>query len=131
LKAAHAEATAALPTAVMTELLASTSKRNTHMQSPAERLQAQQQIKALRRQTEATQGRRREEKQDTVLDLLDELDETLLRRSSKRHVLGALPDDAAEAELSDAAAEKTSTDGTQAQLLSDTVGAKGGAQAKA
>jgi hypothetical protein len=72
LKAAHVEATAALPTAVVTELLANAAKRNTHIQSPAERLKAQQQTEALRRRSGQLREKPRkaaavEEKQDMVL----------------------------------------------------------------
>ena len=138
LKAAQAEAAVASPTPVMTELLANTVKRNTHIQSPAERLAAQQQIKARSRRSGANRlGEKQaaskaiavEEKDDTVLDLLNDLRETP-KASSKRRLLGAKPDDAAALSDTDKAAEKTSKDGTQTQLLSDTVGTKVGAQAK-
>ena len=128
LKAAHVEATAALPTAVATELLANAAKRNTHIQSPAERLKAQQQTEALRRRSGQLREKPRkaaavEEKQDTVLDLLDEL-AGAQRTSNKRRVLGAQPDDSAELTDTIAAAEQTrkdGTDGAEAQLLSDGV----------
>jgi hypothetical protein len=128
LKAAHVEATAALPTAVVTELLANAAKRNTHIQSPAERLKAQQQTEALRRRSGQLREKPRkaaavEEKQDMVLELLDELAEPQ-RTSNKRRVLGAQPDDSAELTDTVTAAEQTrndGTDGAEAQLLSDGV----------
>jgi hypothetical protein len=140
LKATQAEATAALPTPVVTELLANTVKRNTHIQSAAERLAVQQQIKARSRRSGANRlGEKQaaskavaaEEKEDTVLELLNDLSETPKSSLSKRRLLGAKPDDAAALSDTDMAAEKTSKDGAQTQLLSDTVGTKGGAQAKA
>jgi hypothetical protein len=121
----------------MTELLANTVKRNTHIQSPAERLAVQQQIKARSRRSGANvrlgekprMAVAAEEKDDTVLELLNDFAPTP-KASSKRRLLGAKPDDAAALSDTDKAAEKTSKDGTQTQLLSDTVGTKVGAQAK-
>jgi hypothetical protein len=134
MKAAAAEAAAASADPVMTELLATAVKRNTHIQSPAERSAVQQQIRARSRRSGTNQlGEEPRkavavEKQDTVLELLNELSETE-KAPSKRRLLGAEPDDAAA--LSDTGVATKRADGATAQLLSDAVQSKAGGSAKA
>jgi len=111
---ARSEQIAASPTPATTELIATTAIRNTHLVSPAEG------------NREKSRKAAAEPKEDTVLELLNDLSAT---SSNKRRLLEAAPN--SETALSDTGVATKRADISAAQLLSDAVETKAGDSDKA